>query len=146
MKIEYRTPSGGAGTYTTLADDSTTTGTVSRISAYKPSLHATPIKVPLALSLGQAFASFIRGAEGSYTLSFIVDRQHASADAALLFLQQHPAVFAIAGQFDLKITVGAQVVYLPACAIEMIDPDEHSDQHTLIRYSFVGGSYTTTAP
>ena len=146
MKIEYRTPSGGAGAYTVLADDSTTSAPVSRISGYKPSLRAAPIKVPLALALGQAFASFVRGAEGDFTISFAVDRQHATPDDALLFLQAHPAVFAFAAQFDLKITVGAQVVYFPACAITQLDPDPHSDLHTFIRYSFVGGSYTTIAP
>lgn len=146
MKIEYRTPSGGAGAYTELADDSLTTGTQSRISGYKPSLRASPIKVPLALSLGQAFASFVRGAEGDFSISFLVERQHGTADAALLFLQTHPTAFAIADQFDLKITVGAQVVYFPACAITSLDPDEHSDQSTRVRYTFVGGTYTTIAP
>ena len=145
MKIEYRTPA-GTGTYSVLTDSDTPAATLDRISAYKPGLHASPMTEPLAVSAGQAFASFITGRSGQWNVSFAVDRQHASADAALLFLQVHPTIFAKAAQFDLKITVGAQVVYLPSCAPTLIDPDEHSDLHTFTRYSFVGGNYTTTAP
>jgi hypothetical protein len=145
VKIESRITGSGPN-YAVLADDSLIAGTRDRISGYKPSMRATPQVEALAVSAGQPFASFITGRSGNWTVSFAVDRQHASADAALAFLQAHPTAFAIAAAFDLKITVGANVVYFPSTAITQLDPDEHSDQHTNIRYAFIGSTYTDSEP
>lgn len=141
MKIELRIE-GGTADYTPIADDAA--GQI--ISGYKPSLRAAPQTDALAVSPDQPFATFISGRSGEWTLDFSVDRQHASADAALAFLNEHLALFAEAAQFHLKITVGAQIVYLAFCAPTSLEPEPHSDQHTFLRYTFVGASYTENEP
>lgn len=145
MKIEYRITGSGAG-YETLADDSPATGAPQIISGYKPGLRASPQIEPLAVAPGDALASFIYGRSGHISVNFAVDRQHGTADAALSFLQQHLLAFCVSGTFDLKITVNSSMVYLPACAIASVEPDEHSDQHTFVRYSFTGSTYTDSDP
>jgi hypothetical protein len=135
MKIDYRIT--GAGSFATLADDSLG----QKISAYRPSLRAAPQVESLAITTGGTLATFIQARAGQVTLSFAVDEQHASADDAAAFLQARTATFAVASNFDLKMTVGASAVQMLNCAITQLDPDEHSDQHTFIRYSFTGNSY-----
>ena len=90
--------------------------------------------VPVTLDLGN----------GHYRIAFSVDRVHAGADAAALFLLNEMAKFT--GSLDLKITVGAQVTYLAGTVLTECTPDPQSDQSTKIRYAFNGGLYTTTAP
>ena len=145
MKIEYRTA--GAGGYLTLADTAATTLDV--ISGYKPSMAKQPQQenlflaaVPFTADLGNA----------RWSLSFQADRQHASASAAQTFLATHAAALAVTmapGKlFDLRVTLddGTTKVYLAAAALAGFDPDPHSDQSTIVRYSFSGGSYQNTAP
>lgn len=142
MKIEFRAAAVGAGSYTVLADESVST-LAAQISAYQPKLTASPAIEP-GFGAG-GIAAFDNGND-QWVVSFSVERVHATPDAALAFLASHPATFSALGNLDLKITVGTQVLYLPACALTEFTPDAHSDQSTKIRYAFVGGSYTTTAP
>jgi hypothetical protein len=128
VKIEYRTPT-GTGSYVTLADEAT--GTLGeRISGYS----ARP---------GQS--ALFRG--GLWVVSFMVDRVHASADAAALFVSTQGAIFAVPGVFgrvnffDLKITIGSQVLYSLMAGCTGFSPAPASDQTSLISYTFSWGSY-----
>ena len=138
MKIEYRPA--GSGTYSVLADEADTT-LAPAISGFQPAFcltaQVTPAygaAVPVALDLGNA----------NWKLAFTVERQHASADTALAFIQAEPLKFT--GNQDLRITVGAQITYLANCVRTEVTPDPHSDQSSKIRYAFGYGSYKTTAP
>ena len=77
-----------------------------------------------------------------WRLGFIVERLHASADAALEYLAAHPAAFSSLGNLDLKITVGAKVTYMLNSVATEFAPNPHSDLSTICRYTFTGGSYT----
>lgn len=145
MKVEYRIP-GGVPDYTVLADDSLVDGTEDRISEYLPSLRAAPEVDALPVPPGAPFASFICGRAGQINIAFAVARQHGSADGALAFITAQLLAFAVAGQFHLKITVGASKSYLAFAAVTEVRPDQHSDQSTLIRYAFTGSTYTTEEP
>lgn len=136
MKIEYRIT--GAGSFATLADDDAG----QKISSWKPGLRATPQVEPLAVTPGETLSTFIQARAGHVTLGFAVDQQNASADAALAFALGQISTFGVAGNFDLQITVGASTWQLPNCAVTQVDPDEHSDQHTFIRYAFTGSALT----
>lgn len=141
MKIEYRQPA-GTGAYTTLADDASAT-LADKISGLLPKGAKSPQVEPLA---GGA-APFVQDRGNQvWTLSFLVDRTHATPDAAALFLVTEAAIFAAVANFDLKITAGSQVVYLARCALTEFSPQPLSDKSTLITYAFVGKSFTTTAP
>ena len=142
MKVEFRAAAVGAGAYTVLADESVSTLAAS-IGGYQPKLACTPQIEP---GFGAAGIAAFDNGNDTWHVSFSVERVHASPDAALLFLSAHPATFSGLGNLDLKITVGSQVLYLPACAVTEFTPDPHSDQSTKCRYAFVGGSYTATAP
>jgi hypothetical protein len=138
MKIEYRTA--GSGSYTVVADESVST-LGAAISGFAPAFTLSPqvtpaygAAVPIALDMGNA----------NWKLSFTVERQHASADAAVAFIQAEPLKFN--GNQDLKITVGSQITYLANCVRTELSPDPHSDQSTKIKYAFGYGSYQTTAP
>lgn len=79
-----------------------------------------------------------------WQISFGVDRQHASADAAAAFLADHPAAFATPprANFDVKVTVGATARVVKKAAMTLLEPDEHSDQSTFIRYGWMGETYS----
>lgn len=142
MKIEYRTPP-GTGSYTILADDANSSGLNDSIFGYQASLAKNPQNDPLAFSL----APYVRDTgNGTWTLSFGVERTHITPNAALLFILTHSAALNVLAELDLKITVGAQVVYFANCVLTRFEPDPHSDQSTRIGYTFVTGRYTTTAP
>lgn len=138
MKIEYRTA--GSGSYSVLADEAVAT-LAARITGFHPHVSKSPMQTP---AYGAAVPITTDMGNARWQLEFSVDRVHASADAALLFIQAEPLKFA--GNVDLKITVGAQVTYLANTAFTELDPQPHSDQSTLIKYAFTGGNYTTTAP
>lgn len=138
MKIEYRTA--GSGAYSVLADESVTT-LAAAISGFQPTFSLSPFvakaygaTVPVALDLGNA----------NWAVAFTVERQHATPDAALAFIQAEPLNYA--GNQDLKITVGAQVTYLANCVRTEITPDPASDMSSKIKYKFSNGTYTQTAP
>jgi hypothetical protein len=141
MKIEYRTPA-GTGTYTTLADDSSAT-LADKISAFAPSCSKSPQVEPLA---GGASPFIQDRGNQVWALSFLVERTHASADAALLFITTEATIFAAVANFDLKITQGAQVLYLTRCALTGFQPDPASDRSSRISYAFVGKTFNATAP
>lgn len=144
MIISYRTPAGSGG-YVTLADDANSTGTQDSISQFWPQLTKQPQTEQLALS-PQSFVAD-RG-NSLWSLSFTVDRLHATAAAAMLYLLQQGAVFS--GQppvsFDLQINQQGQVFYAPGCALSKFTPDPTSDQSTRVKYEFVCPNITTTPP
>lgn len=140
MKIEYRTPA-GSGSYTTLAEDGD--ALAAAISGFAPVKNGQPQLTPLA----GATAPFIQERGNKFwTLSFVVDRTHASADAAALFLTTQAAIFDVVTNFDLKITQGAQVLYLARCCNTGFQPAPLSDKSSLIQYQFVGKTFNATAP
>lgn len=141
MKIEYRTPA-GTGSYTTLADDSSAT-LADKISAFLPRCTKSPQVTPLAGAANPFIAD--RGNQ-YWTLGFLVERTHASPDAAALFLTTEAALFDDVANYDLKITVGAQVLYLATAALTGFDPDPLSDKSSRVRYAFVGKTFNATAP
>jgi hypothetical protein len=114
-----------------------------KISGYQPALVMSPLEEP---GFGAAGIAVFDNANQKWKLSFTVERVHASPDAAAAFLVAAPLALAAIGNLDLQITVGATVVYFPACAVTEFTPEPHSDQSTKIRYAFAGGSYTTNAP
>jgi len=139
VKIEYRTPA-GSGAYSVLADESVTT-LGAAISGFQPTFKKAPYvakgygaAVPVTLDMGNA----------DWAMGFLVERQHATPDAALAFIQAEPLTYA--GQNDLKVTVGAQVTYLANCVLTECTPAPASDQSSRIKYMFSGGTYTQTAP
>lgn len=142
MKIEYRTPH-GTGSYTTLADDASAT-LADKISGFTIPFSKSPQVEPLA----GGTKPFVQDrGNATWTLGFVVDRQHASADAAALFIATESAIFgAVLTNFDLKITIGAQVMYLVRAALTGFVPRPLSDKSTLIQYSFVATNWTATAP
>lgn len=141
MKIEYRTPA-GTGSYTTLADDSSAT-LADKISRFLPACR----KTPQVEALAGAAAPFLqdRGNQ-SWEISFLVERTHASPDAAALFITTEAAIFGGVANFDLKITQGAQVLYVTRCALTQFTPDQLSDKSSRIIYAFIGKSFNATAP
>lgn len=141
MKIEYRTPA-GSGSYTTLAEDGATLD--ARISGFTIPFTKSPQVEPLA----GGTAPFVQDrGNATWQLGFVVDRQHASADAAALFIATESAIFgAVLTNFDLKITIGAQVMYLVRGALTGFNPRPLSDKSSLIQYSFVATNWTATAP
>lgn len=143
MSIGYRTAATGGGGYAMLADDGDTTGLGDRISGFATGLSKTPQEDPLAF----AAAPFLKDrGNATFSLRFKVERQHASAAAALTFQATHPALFNAKVNFDLMITVGAATVYLANCVCVRVEPEPHSDQSTRFSYEFVGGTYSSTAP
>lgn len=140
MKIEYRTPA-GAGSYTTLAEDGD--ALAAAISGFAPRCAKQPQVTPLA---GGA-APFIQDRGNQFwDLSFVVDRTHASPDAAALYVTTQAAVFDDVANYDLKLTVGAQVLYLARAALTALQPAPLSDKSSLIQYAFVGKTFNATAP
>jgi hypothetical protein len=140
MKIEYRTPP-GTGNYTVLADEAATgVGALQeRISGYQPAMRKTPQVEPLFQG-PQPFVGDLGNA--TWTVKFSIDRVHASAAAALAFLDAEAAIFgAVVGAFDLRITVGTTVRTVGNCVLTEFTPSPHSDQSTLISYAFTGASY-----
>lgn len=142
MKISYRAAATGAGAYTVLADEATAT-LGAAISGFLPRFTKNPQVDPLFRATGPFVAD--RG-NGQWTLTFMVARQHASPDAAALFINTEAAIFGAIQNVDLKIEVGSQVNYLVNAALTGFEPDPHSDCSTFIRYGFTAASYTTTAP
>ena len=142
MKIEYRAAAAGNAPYTVLADESVA-ALAARISGYQPAMTSSPDEEP---GFGAGGIAVFDNGNQKWRLAFVIERQHASPDAAGLFLAQHPLTFGTLGNLDLKITIAAQVIYFPACALTEFTPDPHSDQSTKIKYAFTGGSYTDTAP
>lgn len=141
MKIEYRITGSGPANWTTLADEAVV-DLAARISGYQPKLRKSPQVEQLPFS-EQIFIQD-RG-NGQWDLGFAVERLHGSPDAALDFLALHPVIFAGDENFDLKITVGAKIVYMESCAVTEFTPDPHSDQSTICRYAYTGGSYSNEA-
>jgi hypothetical protein len=141
VKISYRTPAGSGG-WQTLAEDGASP-LLDSISGFKPDLSKNPQVDPLAFSV----APFVRDVgNGTWTVSFNVDRQHSTADDALAFLQSHADAMNQLANVDLAFLVGAKTTYMPACALTRFSPDPHSDQSTRCQYSFTGGTYTSTSP
>jgi hypothetical protein len=142
MIIAYRVAAVGGAGWLTLANESAPT-LAEKISGYQPVLGKSPQEEP---GFGAAGVAVFDVANARWKLAFIIERQHGTPDAAALFLVNHPLAFAAAGNLDLQITIGATVVYFPACAVTEFTPEPHSDQSTKIRYAFAGGAYTLTAP
>lgn len=142
MKIEYRTPA-GSGSYSTLADDASAT-LADKISGFTIPFSKSPQVTPLA---GGAKPFIQDRGNAIWTLSFMVDRVHATPDEAALFIATESAIFgAVLTNFDLKITIGSQVMYLVRAALTQFLPRPLSDKSSLIQYSFVATNWTATAP
>lgn len=140
MKIEYRTPA-GTGSYTTLAEDGD--ALAAAISGFAPALSKSPQVEGLAGSV----LPFVQDrGNGVWQISFMVDRTHATPDASALFIATQAALFGVLTNFDLKVTIGAQVLYAVRAALTAFQPQPHSDKSSLIQYSFVAANWTTTAP
>lgn len=144
MKISFRPAQtgGAASTYSVLADESNPT-LQEKISQYQAAASKNPMEVPgyqsasvLVLDLGNV----------KWKLGFIIERVHATPDAALAFIVQQQAAVAGIGAVDLAITVGAQTDYFPACVVTEFTPEPHSDQSSKIKYGFAGANYSLTAP
>jgi hypothetical protein len=144
LKIEYVIPTGGAG-FTTLCDETpNATGLSDAISSWQIKLAKRPQNQTTAASLGSGGAPYVQDqGNGLWDCSWACDRQHASADDALAFIQTHALALNTAGlNFDLRITVGVTVTLLSNTALVSITPDPHSDRSTKIKYAFTGGTYT----
>lgn len=141
MKIEYRTPA-GTGSYTTLAEDGATLA--ASISGFTIPFQKSPQVEPLA----GGTKPFVQDRGNAvWQLGFNVDRVHASPDAAALFVATEAAIFGgVITNFDLKITIGAQVMYLVRAALTNFNPRPLSDKSSLISYGFVATNWTATAP
>lgn len=142
MKIEYRqTPS--ADTYTVLADDASVT-LADKISGFTIPFS----KSPQVDALAGGVSPFIQDRGNAvWNLSFVVDRVHATQDAAALFISTHAAIFgSTITNFDLKVTIGAQVMYLVNAAITQYQPRPLSDKSSLIQYTFTAANWTNEAP
>ena len=142
MKIAYRIAAVGGAGYTTLADEGSPT-LAEKISGYQPALAKSPYEAP---GYGAAGVAVFDMGNQKWKIAFIIERVHATPDAAAQYLVTHPLAFAAIGNLDLQITVGATVIYFPACAVTEFSPEPHSDQSTKIKYAFTGGSYTLTSP
>jgi hypothetical protein len=141
VKIEYRTPA-GTGSYTTLAEDND--ALAAAISGFTVPLQMQPQITPLA---GGTKPFVQNRGNATWQLGFVVDRTHASADAAALFIATQAAIFgAVLGNFDFKITIGAQVMYFVRAALNTFNPAPLSDKSSLIQYGFTGTNWTSTAP
>lgn len=141
MKIEYRTPN-GSGSYTTLAEDGDSLAAA--ISNFRPrKLGGTTQIEPLA---GGSAPFIQQRGNHAWEISFLVDRTHATPAAAALFLTTEATIFTVLTNFDLKITQGAQVLYLAGAAHTTFDPAMLSDKSTQIIYAFTGKTFNATAP
>lgn len=141
MKIEYRTPA-GTGAYTTLAEDAAT------LAAAISGFALACVKSPQVEPLAGGTAPFLQDrGNATWQLGFIVDRTHATADAAALFVAAEGLIFGgVITNFDLKITIGAQVMYLVRAALTSFAPRPLSDKSSLIQYQFTATNWTSTAP
>jgi hypothetical protein len=144
MKLAYRAAAinGQTTGYTVLADEGNPT-LAEKITGYQPVLAKSPFEAP---GYGAAGVTVVDMGNEKWKIAFVIERVHASPDAAAQFLVQHPAAFAAISNVDLQITVGATVIYFPACAVTEFTPDPHSDQSTRIKYAFSGGNYTLIPP
>lgn len=142
MKIDYKLRTGGVGSWTALADDASAT-LLDKISGFR----AVPSKQPEVVPLVRSEAPFIadRG-NRLWAVSFLVDRSHATPDAAALFCATHPLIFENQLNLDLRITVGGQVLYLSDAAVAGCEPAGQSDKSTLFNYAFIGRQYGTAVP
>ncbi|HXI73451.1 MAG TPA: hypothetical protein VNN22_24170 [Verrucomicrobiae bacterium] len=142
MKIEYRAAGNGVGGWTVLADESVA-ALGARISGFQPKSVSQPAIEP---GFGAGGVAVYDNGNDTWTVSFLIERQHASPDSAVTFLAAHPAMFSTLGNLDLKITQGGSITYMAAVARTEFTPDPASDQSTRCRYAFVGGSYSINAP
>ncbi len=142
MRISLRSPAGGSSPFVPLADEAAGAALADRISGFQPALHKSPQIEPLAFS-DEIFVAE-RG-NRQWTLTFNVDRLHADAPAALRFLAEHPLTLcgSVGVNIDLKIEVSSQAIYMFNCVLVEFVPNPHSDQSTVCRYGFIGGSFTT---
>ena len=143
MKVEFRAASIGNGVnYTTLANEGAPT-LAEKISGFQPAMTLSPDEQP---GFGSAGIAVYDNANQKWKVTFIIERVHASPDAAEAFKSAEAARIGAIGNLDLKITTGATVNYLPAAATVEFTPDPQSDQSSKIRYAFIGGQYTPNAP
>lgn len=140
MKVEFRAIGTGPANWLVLADESAAPLNA-RISGWQPRFSSSPQEEPGFNAPGVAV--FDNG-NGKWTVGFLVERFHTTADAALTFLATHSPAVAGLGNVDLKITVGGAITFLVAAACTEITPEPHSDQNTRIRYTFTSGLYTNT--
>jgi len=80
----------------------------------------------------------------SWSVTFVVNRQHASIAAAFSFPQSHAA--SIPNGVDLKFEESGNTLYLANAVLTGFDPGEPGGVSTTIKYTFVGQSYQSTAP
>jgi hypothetical protein len=139
VQIAYRANGSGVGGWAILADEAVA-ALGARISGYQPKFSQSPAEEP---GFGAPCIGVYDNGNGKWTLSFLVERFHATPDAALAFIAATPGFIGI-GNLDLKITVGAQVNFLVNCAVTEFTPEPHSDVNTRIRHGFTGGIYTST--
>jgi hypothetical protein len=143
MKIEYRQHGAPVAIgWATLADDASAS-TLDKISGFQPVPQKQPQVVPLVRSAAPFIAD--RG-NRAWSVSFVVDRQHATPAAAALFCSTHPLLFGDNYNVDLKITIDTQILYLHDAAVVNFQPAPHSDKSTLCAYSFLGKQYNASVP
>jgi hypothetical protein len=139
MEVDYRTA--GTGSYSVLFKDGDSSNLYSVHTEWR--LNMRPIEQ--VEPLYGAANIFVRDAGNrQWNLSFAVTRQHASPDAALLYLSTHAA--ALPNNVDLQITQGADTIYLVNALMTSFEPEEPTGLSTTIRYQFVSPNLTTTAP
>lgn len=134
MKIGYRAQ--GTGTYTTLGDDSTS----DLVSGFLPKMSGEPQVRPLAFA---ANASVLARGNRKWSIEGIVEKVHASLDAAAAFIQSQAA--AIPDFVDLQITEGATVIYATPAVLVAFEPVVNGAS-SRTKYGFVAATITTTAP
>jgi hypothetical protein len=127
----------GAGSYSTLADETTGSG-ADFIIGFNPSQRQIVQSEPLYGS--DIPAVFARGNRG-WILRFAVQRSHASAEAAAAFIRDHAS--SIPDQLDIQIVQGAQTTHMLAAALESLGFDEPSGSSTTTHYTFVGPTYSS---
>lgn len=146
MKIRIRAAAVGGVFTTVLADESVAT-LAAAISGYVVTLTKSPQKDLLAQATGAPIGVSVQDiGNAEWKMTFGVERVHATPDAASLFIETVLIGFAAVNNWDLEITIGAQVTFLVNAVVTAVTPNPHSDQSSFIKYEFTSGLYTTVAP
>ena len=137
ITISYRAAVVGAGAYTALDDSS--------LFPVYPDFKLPMSRSPQVEALYGSANVFVRGTgNAAWKCSFQSITTHASEAAAVLYLESQPA--AIPETVDLKFVLGATTLYLPAAVFNLFDPEEPGGVTNRIRYGFIAGNLTATAP
>jgi hypothetical protein len=136
MKITWRTAGGGSYS-ATLADDANRLF----VSTFLPRMSDS---VQVDGLFRSANAQVKARGNRRWSLAIVVEKEHASVDAATVFLASDPAAVSSLILVDLKVEGGASPIYYANCKLTGYTPVQ-TGKSTSVRYEFVFQLASTAA-